>query len=887
MRNLFAGVCLVLVSCSQNSAPPVYESDAFTLYPDRVIQGVYQARAVSAREIVSDYENFGNDYMPPRIDFKFAINGEDNEMLSGRDHHFSCLTENGVCETPLITFGEQYDDQRPVPLGVYLKPETKWKVRLDMRHVFSAFETKGYYETFDGRRIAKDEFESVYIAGSTAPLTWDFPTLREYTHLQLHDEDGDHIYEIELVLNQRSRGARQPWKLSLATDGYPQLESPMPLVDALYNLSLEEMVRAVEEDSTLRTGKEWSGVWTRDVSYSTILSMAILQPKVARYSLMRKVKDGMIIQDTGTGGAYPVSTDRMIWAVAAWEIYLVTGDRNWLETMYPIIRKSLEADLKNAYDTELGLVRGESSFLDWREQTYPAWMTPADIYSSFSLGTNAVHYQANKILSDVAALLGDVDVAAYHRGVATRIRNGINQHLWVEDQQNFGQYLYGRAFPILSPRAEALGAALCVLFDIADSSRQKQVVENMPINAFGIPCIYPQIPDIPPYHNNGVWPFVQSYWALASARAGNENAVRDALAAVWRPASLFLTNKENFVAHTGDYAATQINSDNMLWSLSGNLALVYRILFGISYSPDHVSFSPFVPQAMAGTYQLKGYRYRDAVLDIEVTGFGNVISRVVLDDQPINEARLPASLTGRHSLRIELSNQSAGGSVNKSPHRESPRAPQVTLAGPVLSWRTVSSADRYRVIRNGDVVGEQNDTTFNVDGVTYGEYQVIAIDADGVESFASEPVEYAPKGDISIIESEKFNAGESQYSGYSGSGYVRTNTTSTRNVSFVVDVPVSGTYVVDFRYANGHGPVNTDNKCAIRSLMVDDALAGTVVFPQRGSGVWSHWGFSNRLVLKLTKGRHDIWLTYLSHNANMNGAVNEAAIDYLRLVRIQ
>ncbi len=75
------------------------------------------------------------------------------------------------------------------------------------------------------------------------------------------------------------------------------------------------MINAIEPDSTFRTGKEWSGVWTRDISYSIILSLAYLQPKVAKYSLLRKVKNGVIVQDTGTGGAYPVSTDRMVWAM--------------------------------------------------------------------------------------------------------------------------------------------------------------------------------------------------------------------------------------------------------------------------------------------------------------------------------------------------------------------------------------------------------------------------------------------------------------------------------------------------------------------------------------------------------------------------------------------
>ncbi|MEJ7666507.1 MAG: hypothetical protein WKG07_46805 [Hymenobacter sp.] len=42
----------------------------------------------------------------------------------------------------------------------------------------------------------------------------------------------------------------------------------------------------MEPDSTLRTGKEWAGVWTRDVSYSIILAQATLQPRVAMNSLV-------------------------------------------------------------------------------------------------------------------------------------------------------------------------------------------------------------------------------------------------------------------------------------------------------------------------------------------------------------------------------------------------------------------------------------------------------------------------------------------------------------------------------------------------------------------------------------------------------------------------
>ncbi|MDE6276506.1 MAG: hypothetical protein K2M06_00175, partial [Muribaculaceae bacterium] len=72
------------------------------------------------------------------------------------------------------------------------------------------------------------------------------------------------------------------WNLKNDISAYPQLSTPNRLHQAIYNMGLDEMVNAVEPDTTLRTGKEWAGVWTRDVSYSILLSMAYLQPEAAK-----------------------------------------------------------------------------------------------------------------------------------------------------------------------------------------------------------------------------------------------------------------------------------------------------------------------------------------------------------------------------------------------------------------------------------------------------------------------------------------------------------------------------------------------------------------------------------------------------------------------------
>jgi hypothetical protein len=872
---------------------PVWQSAAYTVYADSVIQEPHHARALSATELTSSYHSPANAFLSPQVAFKFSINGKDNELAPGQDNLFLAVSPpgGGPLETPLLVFGQRYVDPTPTPANAYLAPNTKLKIRLDMRPVLEAFKQQGYYITYKGEKLYKQDFKQVFVAGNTAPLSWDFDNLVNKPELELHDPDGDGIYEVTLTLNAPTdaKTTASSWKKSIGTADFPQYSSPYPLADALYNLALEEARRAVEPDGTLRTGKEWGGVWTRDVSYSIILAQATLQPQVAMNSLLRKVTpEGRIVQDTGTGGAYPCSTDRMIWAVAAWEIYKVTGDEAWLRKVYPIVKQSIIDDQQNAYDPATGLVRGESSFLDWREQTYPRWMQPVDIYQSENLGTNAVHFQANVVLAQMAGQLGETDVAAAHEQVAATIKAGINQHLWQESAGYYGQYLYGRNFLSLSPRAEALGEALSVWFGIADKARAQTVVARTPTTDFGIPCIYPQIPGIPPYHNNAVWPFVQSYWALAAAQAGNEASLTESMAAIYRSAALFLTNKENFVASNGDFAGTQINSSNMLWSLSGSLGLVYKILFGLHYETDRLVFRPFVPQAFKGERKLTNFKYRQAVLNIDVQGFGNVIQAITLDEQPLVEAAVPATLTGHHALRIVLNSQApAAAATNKVANLFSPAMPTVTLVSDHLHWPAQPDVHQYKVLKNGRLLTTTTATEYAVAPGPYAEYQVVAVNGSRQASFASEPLPVGG-GTAQQVQLETVAAPATQaYQGYSGQGFIEISTTKNRTLIIPVKVPEAGLYAIDFRYANGNGPINTDNKCAIRTLRLNGKRLGTIVLPQRGVGEWSDWGFTNALLVSLPEGTHQLTLAYEPANTNMNGAVNQAMLDYLRVQKVR
>lgn len=681
------------------------------------------------------------------------------------------------------------------------------------------------------------------------------------------------------------------WKLKNDISMYPRLTTSNTLHAAVFNMGLDEMVNAVEPDTTLRTGKEWAGVWTRDVSYSIILSMAYMQPEASKISLMKKVNaNGRIIQDTGSGGAWPVSSDRMIWAVAAYEVYKVTGDKEWLKFIYPVIRDSFEDDFKVVYNAESGLVRGETSFIDWREQSYPKWMQTADIYNSEAMNTSVVHAEGLRILSKIADELGKKKEAKRYAEAAKSLTDAINRVFWMDDKGYYAMYTYGRENMILNPRAETLGESLAILFNVASPERAKIISQSNPTTPYGVAIFYPQISDMPSYHNNALWPFVASYWTLACAKAGNEQATLQGFGSVFRPAALFATNKENFNLDNGDIA-TELNSSNMLWSLSGNIALTCRILFGINYEDNGLSFSPFVPKVMADNRTLSNFTYRDAKLNITVKGHGQHIKSFMLNGKECKPF-IPADIKGVNEIVIEMDcEEIPAQAVNNQPNLKAPLTPIAWIEDGRLCWNPIEYIGHYEVILNGKRVAKTRQTSYAL--TEQGEWQVIGVSEAGVESFASEPRSNADRFVVEMPgEKTSMKSAEISYqpltpiAGYNGNGFVETDHL-TAAISVTIDVPADGEYAFSLRYANGNGPVNTENKCAIRTLTVDGNKIGTVVMPHRGVANWDDWGMTNEVKTELKAGKHTLCIEYRPENENMNLSTNHAIIDCVKLVRVK
>ena len=182
------------------------------------------------------------------------------------------------------------------------------------------------------------------------------------------------------------------------------LDSVSSIRDAAYNAGQPIPCECFE------TGEKWTYVWTRDLSYSAYLSLAVLDPLRVRNSLQFKVSpfrrgiaapaglpaDSLqIVQDTGSGGSWPVSSDRMAWALGADAVLKSlqgAARAKFAAVAYRALRGSVEADRAAIFDASDGLYTGEQSFLDWREQTYAPYVVNdlTQLAQSKALSTNAL-----------------------------------------------------------------------------------------------------------------------------------------------------------------------------------------------------------------------------------------------------------------------------------------------------------------------------------------------------------------------------------------------------------------------------------------------------------------------------------------------------------------
>ena len=635
------------------------------------------------------------------------------------------------------------------------------------------------------------------------------------------------------------------WKLSKDISSLPQFSAKgNTLLPALYNMALEESLLDIRpQDGTFMAGMLWPDTWTRDIVYSIYFAYSWLFPDISRKTLEKQTlkNPSEALQDTGSGGSYPVSTDRVVWAIAAWEYYLATGDKGWLEQVYEGLGNTARKDLHIAYDRNVHLFKGETCSMDWRTHTYPNWFTNAIIGESYSSGTNALHLFLYTFLSKASVILKrPSEEVTLWSTVESELRQGINDMFWDEEMGLYRCWAYPEYTGYqVSEKVGCMSNGLAAMLGASDAAKNAKMLENYPLYAYGAAVLYPSKPEGYAYHNKSVWPVWQTPMMYAAKKSGNYAVAEHLINSAVRAGAMFLTHKENMTYDTGYDRNTALNSDRQLWSVASYLSIVYRILFGMEMSEEGLAFKPYVPRIAGGEISLTGFKYRKAVLDIRILGSGSVIQSIKVNGSRKKAGYiLPAKAKGKYRIEIVLGDDVAQGKANIVPAGPgrcwAPVEPVIRLEQNKVNW-TVVPGCTYALVGNGVRIDNIH-TPYDISSLPDGYYSVVAIGPDGFSSDLSNPV-------LKTSWAKTYEVGVQDYSA------------SHEDFSVEFEVPGAGDYVLWFEGSNGRGPHEV--YCAVRSIFIDGKDAATAILTAEGD--WNLVTLSNHITLRgLAPGKHTL-----------------------------
>ncbi|MBC8374926.1 MAG: hypothetical protein H8E26_02705 [FCB group bacterium] len=866
--SLISLLLALLISCERGDSP-------FKIDSRSVEEGEYMARALSPTQLISNYPMELDTSIPQPILFKLSLNGEDNEAGFGQDHYL--IVPDGISEfyAPTLKFGVP----SPIPPrnSPAIQQATNVYFRVDMRPVLKAFKAQNYYITATNDTITTKEFTGLYLAGGTAPLQWIWDLPHPPEHLRFQDLDQDSIYELSLKFEPADPGTvDRSWTLNQDISHLPKFSSPeAPLLEALTNLALEEALLNIRDDGAFSAGKEWRGVWTRDISYAAQLSLAYLFPENMKTSLRAKLsKSGRIIQDTGTGGSWPVSSDRHIWTLAAWEVFLATGDETWLNEIREPVLLALQEDLLWNRDPISGMLRGETSFEDWREQTYPTWMIPSDIHSSHALSTNIIFKRALEI---GLALPGNhQDIVRSWPELIQRLDHNILRHFWSTSLKAPASYIMTAPTWIPASHRDILGESLGILYLNSFAILDSQLVASYPRTQFGTPIISHQLPHAPPYHNKAIWPFVETYGLLAAKQAENSQAYVHGFNSLIRSATLFMSHRENFEYNSGRPDETQINSDRQLWSVAGWLGAIYKGLFGITVNYDFdrngfdLQLEPNNPFEW-DRFSLSNLTLHDTPLSILINGSGAHILSITINGDPHvagNPIRLDAEALNI-IVELEEDASSSKDQIELADHLL-PHAPDIFWSNDTLAWNSISGQGIIEL--NGSYLDTLKHPTITIPDTLNGFFTIRSIDSVGQMSLPSKPHYLGPSATLLLNSKEPYFIEIGEENAF---------------IDMDFEVPSEGNYLLRFVYSNGSGPINTGNTCGLAKLVINDWwLEQMISFPHTAG--WEKLSSTSWATAYFKQGKNSLMLNQETLPVtNMNGDLNLFRVFRVEIIPLQ
>ncbi len=405
--------------------------------------------------------------------------------------------------------------------------------------------------------------------------------------------------------------------LLISTQTFTQeLSSDNPEIHDAFRLATQTVDINIRR-GILAAGGDYGGEWTRDIAINSWNGVSLLRPKVAERSLWSVT----INRDT-IGHQY---WDKILWTIAAYHHYLVTGNKEFLAQAYRCSVNTMAELELITFDTGDSLFMGPSVFNDGIA-AYPEPIYEPDNYSSGvldhknsyhikCLSTNCVYYGAYIALSRMSSLVDEKsETSKIYQRKAEGLKKNILKNFYNSEKNTFNYLIDHRGK--VDTSQEALGLSFAVIFGVIDGEKANQLVKNAVVSKYGITSISPDFPryskDMPGRHNNIIWPMVNGFFAKAAIETKNYETFNHEFSSLTHLALDEDKGNYNFREvynpysgkPDGGYQAWGESRPNyhwesckfQTWSATAYISMVINGLFGMKFNTESLSFAPFLPE---------------------------------------------------------------------------------------------------------------------------------------------------------------------------------------------------------------------------------------------------------------------------------------------------
>jgi len=424
----------------------------------------------------------------------------------------------------------------------------------------------------------------------------------------------------------------------------------------------------------LAAGGDYGGEWTRDIAINSWNAASLLRPVVAGQSLWSVTN-----QKETIGHQY---WDKIIWVIAAYNHFLVTGDKAFLRQAYTCSANTMKELEGTTYDSAYGLFKGPSVFNDgiagYPEPVYEPGNHSSSVLdhknSAFikCLSTNSIYYGAYVALNKMSELVNEnPSVSKDYLTKSETLKSNILKNFYNKGNNTFN-YLIDQNGKVNNSQ-EGLGISFAVMFGIIEGAKANQLIGNAVVSNYGITSVCPDFPRYsaqkPGRHNTIIWPMVNGFFANASVVAGNYNSFTHELNSLTHLALDIDKGNYDFFEIYNPYSGKpdggfQDGGNDrpdfhwescrlQTWSATAYLNMVNNGLAGIRITNKGISFSPYLP-ASIHFIEFKDLMYRQAVLNIIIKGNGKKIKTFSLNGNNQSEYSIDSTLKGPNKISIEL-----------------------------------------------------------------------------------------------------------------------------------------------------------------------------------------------------------------------------------------